>query len=164
MAPVFTVVIPGLNGAPDRRQEGWVIRGGRYRPKGGVGVGLQPLPRLDHLLMCLAVGRGFGRAEARPGTLASEVSSLVSDRGPTALGVPAFPVTWLPRGLAEQEGQERGPEGNLEEAWGSAGLSDGHGGPDLPQTWRPSRPRKEAPGRSPEWPPAACVPPGPRRA
>ena len=44
-------------------------------------TGSQPLPPLDHLLVWLAVGRGFGRAEARPGTLASKVSSLVSDRG-----------------------------------------------------------------------------------
>ncbi|XP_043779142.1 translation initiation factor IF-2-like [Cervus elaphus] len=37
--------------------------------------------------------------------------------------MPAFPVMWLPRGLAEQEGRERGPEADLEEVWGSAGLS-----------------------------------------
>ena len=37
VTPVFIVVIPGLNGAPNRREEGWVIRGGHYRQKGGVG-------------------------------------------------------------------------------------------------------------------------------
>lgn len=51
MAPVFIVVIPGLNGAPDRRQEGWVIRGGQTGRREGWGDGLQPLPPLDHLLV-----------------------------------------------------------------------------------------------------------------
>lgn len=37
MTPAFIMVIPGLNGAPDRTEEGWVIRGGRYRQEGGVG-------------------------------------------------------------------------------------------------------------------------------